>query len=285
MRRYPYHRYLAYQLLNGDAVADVIAHMRELEYIPPLPEDVDELAGHVRRQRAYKDARARYQVEFFDAKTPSADEMRWLVETPRARTCIERLLLDRVYPEYVATIASLKFGRKMTMQAVEFFRDGFWDTSLLTTVDFAEYFRLGAQTKPEPPPEAVSLATRPQYAAWKQGLQPSDEELSPEVMVREIQVDAFMRFKELSSRADFDTAKRWAELVLKTAPARRAISEAKIGSRPDLLAVKPVLDYGPCPQHTPSLGELHAQYAQETSGTGAASEAAGGSETGTKKQA
>jgi hypothetical protein len=265
---------LAYQLLlmDGDDVAAVIAHMRDLEYIPPLAEDVEELRTQMRRLRPRCDLRTRYGLQFLGDKTPSADFMRWLVETPAARTCTERLLLDHVQPEHVATIIGLKFGCKMSKQAIEYFRDGFWDTALLTHVDFNEYFRLGARTKPAPPPEAVSLVTRPQYAAWKQGLQPTDEELSPETMVREVQVDAFMRFKELSSRADFQQAKPWAELLLKTASARRGLNEAKVGSG-DILAVRPILQY-PEPQ-TPTLGELHSQYAEAQSGTGAVSAAAG----------
>ena len=282
MRRYPYHRYLAYLLIGGDDTATVIAHLRDLEYVPPLAEDVEELRAQINRLRALRDLRARYGVEFLGAQSPAATLMRWLVETPHARTCTERLLLDHVQPAGVATIIGLKYGQPtMSAQAIEYFRDGFWDTALLTHVDFSAYFHMGAQTKPEPPPEAVSLATRPQYAAWKQGLHPGDEELSPETMVRELQVDAFMRFKELSSRANFRDAKLWAELVLKTASARRSLKEAKVGSGGDF-ALRPLLKYPE--QHVPTLGELHSEYSEQQSGTGAVS-AAAGAEDKTKKPA
>jgi len=283
VRRYPYHRYLAHLLIGGDDAATVIAHLRDLEYIPPLVEDVDELATQISRLRPLRDLRTRYGVQFIDEKTPSADLMRWLVETPAARTCTERLLLDHVPPPAIATVIGLKFGQpKMSAQAIEFLRDGFWDTALLTHVDFSEYFHLGARTKPEPPPAAVSLVTRPAYSQWREGLVPTDEELSPETMVREVQVDAFMRFKEMSSRADFRQAKPWAELVLKTASARRGLKEAKLGSG-DVFGVKPLLKYPA--QNVPTLGELHSEYSEVQSGTGAVSAAAGVREEESKSKA
>lgn len=268
MRRYPYHRYLTYQVLNGDDVDDVIGHMRDLEYAPPLSEDIEEMCGHLRRRRVTHAVRERHGVLFFDDE--AMDIVNWIVETPVARTCAERMLLDRVHPKHVATILGLKFGLRVSALAIDRFRDGFWDTATLTNVDFAEYFRLGGRRKPEPPP--TSLASRPAYSAWREGLIPDEEDLSPDAMIREIQVDAFMRYKETSDRNDHKTAMDYAKLVLKTAPARKSLYEAK-RTTGDVMAIKPLLKY---PEETvATIGELHSEYSQAQSGTGAVSEATG----------
>lgn len=267
MRPYPYHRYLTYRVLNGDGVADIVDHLRALEYIPPLVEDVEEAIG--RRRRVTRELRERLGVAFFD--DPGMESVYWLVETPKARTATERLLLDRVHPKHVATVIGLRFNEKVSESVIEKFRDGFWDTVNLTPVDFSNYFHLAHHGRPESPPEAVSLLTRPAYAAWQQGLQPDEKELSPDTIIREIQVDAFMRFKQMSDRHDPRVAMEWAKLALKTAPARRALTAGKVGGA--IPGIKPILEY---PVHkTPTLGELHTEYSQEQSGTGVVSEAMG----------
>lgn len=265
MRRYPYHRYLTYQVLNGDSVDDVVDHMSDLEYIPPLDEDVVELRAHLLRRRVTREVRERHGVLFFDEE--NMEPVHWIVETPAARTCTERLLLDGVHPKHVATIVGLKFGRELSAHAIEMFRDGFWDTATLRMTDFAEYFRLGGQRKPDPQP--TSLVTRPAMAAWREGLVPNEEELSPDAMLREIQVDAFMRFKETRDRHDHKTAIDWAKLALKTAPARRSL----IDRAKKIPEVKPMLVHSD--QYVPTVGELHSEYSEQQSGTGSVSDAAG----------
>lgn len=267
MRPYPYHRYLTYRALNGDGVENIVEHLRALEYIPPLAEDVEEVIG--RRRLVTRELRQRLGVAFFD--DPGMESVYWLVETPVARTAAERLLLDRVHPKHVATVLALRFNEKISEAVIDKFRDGFWDTVALTPIDFSNYFRLAHRDKPEPPPEAVSLITRPAYAAWKQGLQPDEKELSPDTIIREIQVDAFMRFKQMSDRNDPHVAMEWAKLALRTAPARRALTAGKVGG--PIPGLKPILEY---PGHkTPTLGELHTEYSQAQSGTGVVSEAMG----------
>jgi hypothetical protein len=271
VRLYPYHRYLVYQVLNGDDVAEIVGHMADLEYIAPRIDDVQELAERFSRRMITREVRERQGVLFFDEDSDSRRQMSWIVETVVARTCAERLLLDGVQPREVATIIGFKFSQKFTKRAVEMFRDGFWNTAGLTAVDFEAYFALAGSHKPPPPPSSVSLATRAAYAAWKQGLPPGEEDLSPDAMVREIQVDAFMRFKEQQSRNDARSAMEWAKLALKTAPARRALATTNKGG--DIPGLKPIVDY---PEHNiPTLGELHSEYSQEQSGTGAVSEATG----------
>jgi len=264
VRRYPYHRYLTYQLLRGDQ--DVIEHMRELEYIPPLLEDVEEMRASLRRKLVNRALREKMGITFFDEKSKSVDQVFWIVETPVVRTCAERMLLDKIEPANITTVLSLKFNHRLTKKAVELFRDGFWDTALLTNYDFHEYFLLGHQSKPAPPPDTVSLKTRPSYTSWKQGLHPTEEELSPDVMIREIQVDAFMRFKE---SADPKAAKGWADLVLKTAPARKALADfGEKGN--EIPGIRPVLEYPE--QSVPTIADLHTEYSERQSGTGAAAE-------------
>jgi hypothetical protein len=265
--RYPYHRYLTYQVLNGDAVDDIIDHMVDLEYAAPDEGDVQELVNHLRRRRVTKEIRIRYGVDFFDGE--GMDKVHWIVETPAARTVAERMLLDRVAPKAIATVLELKFGATVAAVTVERFRDGFWDTATLTAVDFSNYFRLAGGRKPDPQP--TSLVTRPAMAAWKEGLVPDEEELSPDAIVREIQVDAFMRYKQMAAVDDHKTAMDWAKLALKTAPARRLIAESKLGSQ--VPALKEQLFY---PEHkVATLGDLHSEYSEIHSGTGSVSEAAG----------
>lgn len=275
MRKYPYHRYLTYQVLNGDSVEDIVEHMGDLEYVPPAAGDVEELRSLLLRKIVTSERRKEHGVLFLDEQSPSLDQVFWLVETPPARTCAERLLLDRVHPKHVATILGLKFNEKFTTKAVEMFRDAFWDTSVCTPVDFADYFRMARERKPDPPPESVSLTTRPHYAAWKQGHHPEEDELTPEAMVREIQVDAFMHFKELSAgpAKDMSKAKAMAELVLKTAGARKSLADSRRGKSDGIPEIKPMLTYPT--QDVPTIGDLHSEYSENLSGTGAQSEAMG----------
>jgi hypothetical protein len=275
VRRYPYHRYLAYQVLNGDSTADIVEHMADLEYVPPVASDVEELRSLLLRRIVTRERRAELGVLFLDEKSPSLDQVFWLVETPPARTCAERLLLDRVHPKHVATILSLKFNEKLTTKAVEMFRDAFWDTSVCTPVDFADYFRMAGDRKPDPPPDSVTLTTRPHYTAWKHGHHPEEDELTPEAMVREIQVDAFMHFKELSAgpAKDMSKAKAMAELVLKTAGARKSLADSRRGKSDGIPEIKPMLTYPQ--QDVPTIGDLHTEYSENLSGTGAESELMG----------
>ena len=267
MNRYPYHRYLIYQILRGDDVDDINDHMVDLEYIPPPTKDVAELASRLRRRSLGENLYKTYDVEFFDEQSESRDLMNWIVTTPVVRTCAERLLLDRVHPRHAATILGLKFNEALTIKAVEMFRTGFWDTTTLTPIDFENYFQLAGTHKPKPPP--TSLAMRAAHSAWREGLPPDEEELSADAMVREIQTDAFMHFKEAAG--DLKQAKPWAELVLKTAPARKALTDS--GKSGPLPGVLPVLEY---PDNSiPSLGDLHTEYSEQQSGTGSSSEAMG----------
>ena len=269
MRPYPYHRYLTYRLVNGDTADEVIDHLHGLRYIPPTPGDVEELMGLHSRRVMTPDLRKRLGIGIFDSK--SMAPVYWLVETPGVRTAAERLLLDGVQPRHVATILSAKFDNRMTTSVVEMFRDGFWDTLALSRGDFSNYFHLGNLRFPEPPPESVSLATRSNYTAWKDGVYAGDDELGPDAIVREIQVDAFMRYKESVDRNDPKTAMEWAKLALKTAPARRSIAESKVGTKiPD---IKMILEYPN--ERVPTIGELHTDYSQETAGTGSVSAAMG----------
>jgi hypothetical protein len=246
--------------------------MRDLEYIPPRLDDVAELVGRLRRRVFDENLKETYGVAFFDDKSESHGLMNWIVTTLVVRTCAERMLLDRVSPRHIATILGLKFNEALTIKSVEMFRDGFWDTTRLTPIDFENYFQLAGTHKPKPPP--TSLAMRAAHSAWREGLSPDEEELSPESMVREIQTDAFMRFKEAGG--DLKSAKPWAELVLKTAPARKALTDS--GRSGPLPGVLPVLEYPE--NHVPSLGDLHTEYSEQQSGTGAVSEAAGEREDG-----
>jgi hypothetical protein len=263
-------------VLNGDSVDDIVEHMEDLEYVPPTAGDVQELRALLLRRIVTRERREEMGVLFLDEKGAALDQVFWIVETPPARTCAERLLLDRVHPKHAATILGLKFNEKLTTKAVELFRDAFWDTSVCTPIDFAEYFRLARDgRKPDPPPDSVTLTTRPHYAAWKQGLHPEEDELTPEAMVREIQVDAFMNFKEMMSGTTKDPgkAKAMAELVLKTAGARKSLADSRRGKSDGIPEIKPMLTYPD--QQVATIGDLHTEYSESVSGTGAQSQAMG----------
>lgn len=254
MTRYPYHRYLAYQLLNGDAVDAVVAHMRDLEFITPCRDDVERLALDIARASlAHEDLRQTLGLGFFDEPGASLDAMFWLVETVAARNAAEKMLLDRVEPRVVAAVIGHKFSARVTIESVDMFRDGFWDTITLSPVDFAEYFHTGARRKPDPPPPRVPLNQRPSYTSWAEGVVPDDEDLSVEDMIRNIAVDSYFQFKELSSRPDTDSKRQalgFAGMVLKTAPT--AMRKARKTDAPPPLA--PLLSY---PEDTvPGIEEI-----------------------------
>ena len=79
MNRYPYHRYLVYQALNGDGARDIVEHMSDLEYIPPLFDDVEELCLRLRRRSLGQDLYEVHGVKFFDDGGESRELMNWIV--------------------------------------------------------------------------------------------------------------------------------------------------------------------------------------------------------------
>lgn len=254
MNRYPYHRYLAYQLLNGDDPSTVCSHMRDLEFTPPRTRDVEKLAKSIAMANlSGENLRQDLNLGFFDEAGPSLDAMFWLVETVSARRVTEKMLLDRVDPKVVAAVVGHKFDTRVTIESVAMFRDGFWDTVTLSPVDFADYFHLGGARKPDPPPARVPLNQRPSYASWNEGVVPDDDELTVEDMIRNIAVDSYFQFKELSSRPDVDSRRQalgFAGMVLKTAPT--AIRKARKPEAPPPLA--PLLVYPS--DNVPTIEEL-----------------------------
>ncbi len=254
MTRYPYHRYLAYQLLNGDDVSAVCRHMSDLEFTPPRAADVETLSREfARASMSRENLRQTLRLGFFDEPSQALDAMFWLVETVAARRVAERMLFDRVSAGVVAAVVGHKFDARVSVEAVEMFRDGFWDTITLSPVDFAEYFHLGGARKPDPPPTRVPLSQRPSYTSWSEGLVPGDDELSVEDMIRNIAVDSYFQFKELSSRQDVDSKRQalvFAGMVLKTAPT--AMRKARKTDAPPPLA--PLLSYPE--DNVPTIEEL-----------------------------
>lgn len=254
--RYPYHRYLAYRLLSGDSVDDLRAHIRDLEYHPPSRDDVVAMDNEISRlQLSGRDPRKEMGLEFFDRQGPSTTAMYWLVETPLARGVAEKMLLDRVDTRAVASVLGYKFDTRVTVESVNMFRDGFWDTINLGPVDFAAYFHAAGKRKPDPPPSLVPLTQRPHYSGWSQGHLPTEDDLSVEEMIRNIAVDSYFRFKELSSRPDVDSQRQalgFAGMVLKTAPT--AMRKANAKRADDVPALMPLLTY---PQDSvPTIEEL-----------------------------
>lgn len=256
----PYHRYLRYRLLAGDSDEEVVDHLADLEYLPPTSEELRRMRAENDRRLWSRDVRRDFGLTFFDEEP--MERVFWIVETPVVRTALERLLLDRVPPKHAATIIDMKYGGDVKTADVERFRNGFWDTVTLTNVDFHEYFTGGGRRRPPVPPP-MSLDKRPAYSAWREGLHPDQEELSPEDMVREIQVDSFMRYKEEN---DPKTAMDWAKLCLKTSSTARALAEARIGNKGRSFEVRTRLMYPK--SETPTIGDLHSEYSEETSGTG-----------------
>jgi hypothetical protein len=273
--RYPYHRYLRYQVLNGDDVEEIRGHMADLQYAPPQVEDVETLRRQMMRRLVDKDVRRRHEVLFLEEPCESLDLMFWMVETAPVRACAERMLLDRLPVEHVATVLGLKFNQRLTVKSIELFRDGFWDTATLTPLDFSEYFRLAGVKKPDPPPSRVALRHRPLYSAWDQGLPPDPEELPVEEMVRQVSVDSFMQFKRLQSSQAADAQKQaiaYAQLLLKTAPATKALRAAS-GGRGELPPLQALIEY---PEDSVrSLADLHREYSDAVTGTGADIDAMG----------
>jgi hypothetical protein len=82
---------------------------------------------------------------------------------------------------------------------------------------------------------------------------PGDDELSVEDMIRNIAVDSYFQFKELSSRQDVDSKRQalvFAGMVLKTAPT--AMRKARKTDAPPPLA--PLLSYPE--DNVPTIEEL-----------------------------
>lgn len=268
---YPYHRYLCYQAVNGDDVDDIVRHMSELSYIPPAREDVEEICDRFAGRRVTSKIREEYGISFFDEAAFKSVSL--IVQDLGARTAAERLLINRVSARHIATIVGMKYNISVSARAVELFRDGFWDTLNLSATQFREYFSSGGVGHVKPPPRAVSLATRPVYSAWREGLYPEDEELPVDVMLREMQVDAFLSFKEKLSQDDRLGAASYAQLVLKSTPVRAEFLGRKKADPNDL---KAVLHYPKTSLAT--LADLHTEYSQMTAGTGAVAQAMDGSD-------
>jgi hypothetical protein len=255
--RYPYHRYLAYRLLSGDGIDEVRDHIRDLEFHPPSVDDAEALRSEITFMSVSgRDVREELGLSFFDRKSPSTESMLWIVETSLAREVAEKMLLDRVDTRVISSVLSYKFDARVTVEAVNMFRDGFWDTITLGPVDFAAYFHAAGQRKPDPPPALVPFEQRRHYASWSNGHVPSEEDLSVEEMIRNIAVDSYFRFKELSSRKDVDSQKQalnFAGMVLKTAPT--AMRRAQARREDEIPPLLPLLTY---PEDSvPTIEELN----------------------------
>lgn len=241
--------------MEGDEAAEIASHLVDLGYIAPTDDDVEFLYNTLVKGRLIDDGwRARCDVDMFDEQSPEMDQAHWIVETETVRACVERALFDRVPVRHVATIATLKFGRTVSERAVSLFRRGWWDTEELTTLDFAAYFALQGQRKPDPP-EGVPLHMRPAAAAWNAGILPSEDDLSTDDIVRALQVDAFMHYERarvIPSPSSQDEARKWAIIALRTSAIRKPKVVKK--EQAELPGLKPAVYY---PQHsTPSLADL-----------------------------
>ncbi len=221
MTRYPYHRYLRFLILDGSEAQDIRDHLGdELDYLAPTVQEIEELCAQIYTGRIVNGAwRERCDVQMFDEVSEDMNTCHWVVETGPVRQAAERLLLEGVSSRHTGNVLTLKFGRQVTEHAVSLFRRGFWDTETLTKVEFAEYFRRAGARKPDPPPTA--LKHRALYAAWEHGEMPDDGELSVDEMVRTIATDAFMQYnkaRQMPIREAQDEARRWAQVVVRTAP-------------------------------------------------------------------
>lgn len=265
MNRYPYHRYLRYLVLEGDDVESIRRHIgAELGFFAPLEEDVQFLIDTLYAGRLItEDWRKKNEVDLFEEAGHDMEQAHWIVETGPARAVAEKALLDRVSARNTATILSMKFGLSyvITERAVSLFRRGWWDTESLTAVDFARYYRLRGERKPDPPP-GVPLHMRPAAAAWAEGVLPDETELSTDDIVRSLQVDAFMHYERARSTpgaANQEEARKWAVIALRTSQLRKPKTPAKgagATGQGTLPGLKPAI-YTP-DQATPSIEDIQA---------------------------
>lgn len=263
MNRYPYHRYLRWLALEGEPVDDICAHIEELGFVKPRRDDVEFIVRELTVGRAkdengvVADAewRSICDVEMFDAGqgTSDLDRCYWIVDTPVVRTLAEKALLDGLNLRQVTSVVNLRTRANVNEATIKLFRDGFWDSNELTSIEWSNYYRLGELHR-ERLSKDVPITQQVAAAAWAAGLVPEEEQLSTEDIVRSIQVSAYLQFAEASKKGDSGVAaQRWASMALKASAMQRAKKIDK--SQTALPLMKPRVHY-PENQHTPDLAEL-----------------------------
>lgn len=264
--RYPYHRYLRYQLLEGDDVEEICEHMLALGYIRPREEDLRDMLGPIPAYQIGDDeVKKEHDVDFFDTPCPSRDGMYSIVENDRVRTMAEKLLLDRVPNKDIATILGHNFGRQFDIKAVDMFQKGFWDTVHLSRLDFYNYFQLGGKGMPRER-GAGTLDERSMMSAWREGVHPGDEDLSIDKMMKSLTVDSYFNFKENQSTPSpekQDQARKWAGVFMRAASASKSLGASS--ERKKEGGIKPILTYSQT--QPPTLEDLHKLHAETNLGS------------------
>lgn len=110
------------------------------------------------------------------------------------RKLMERMLLEHCEIAHIREAIYYKFNIVTTDDAIEHYRQLFWDNDLLNAYDFAKHYeKVGPRNRPKPPP--ASGKWRAKYVAYVEGA-PVDIDLDE--AVTDIFTHSFFRAKELS---------------------------------------------------------------------------------------
>ena len=191
-------------------------------------------------------------VGFFVEESHALDDMWKIVRTMDVRRKVEKLLLEDIQPSVVSDIVGHRFGVSISSHAVNLFRDGFWDTRLLTREEMYS-FMAGHLNMPVP------QAMRQVYVKWIEG---QDVDVDDEAMYRHIQTDAFMRYITMADDEDHEEARKYAKLAMGAAEKKRKVAPPKKRRREISNLV-----FDDRQIMAPSLSELHDAFS-EVSGTG-----------------
>lgn len=219
----PYHRYLDYLIYKGMKAGDIRSNILGLDYFPPSHLEIEQRRAEIGSLRIAS-VRTSLGIDLlFDADSHVLRNCLFIVEHKPVRETAERMLAERVEAPDVASVLSFKYNNKIGRESVEAFVMLFWDVWTLTPLDFREYFQAaGVEVSMARAP--VPLAVRKDYSSWKEGLVP---EMSSEDMIRQIEVDAFMRYNEFAGMRKMDDARADAKLTLTMALARKKNFKAK----------------------------------------------------------
>ena len=234
MNRYPYHRYLRWLALEGESAKQIQGHVADLGFVRPRLEDLEEIVRTCTQGQmtnaygAVESAQWRQHcdVEIFDEAQDSEDLDRCysIVETAPLRALAERFLIERMALHHIATVLNLRANAKLTEESIRLFRDCFWDTKTLTSIDFRNYYTLG-RIEREVPHDFVPIAQQPAAAAWEAGILPDDSELSTDDIVRSIQVASYMKFMKAvndDTPGQDKFAVTWAKMAMQSSQMQRS---------------------------------------------------------------
>lgn len=214
MDRYPYQRFLEQLCREGRDPDDIRQTLHGCGYakIPPR-EFVADLISSLDGSK---------NDELFNS-----EELRIALPLIRKKSAFDYVRrAHRLDDDELIALVKHKFNIIVTDEALNAFKQAFWDLESLSHMDAVQYFSENKEAKS--PRDEVPIRDAPNFHAYQDG---EKVELDPEKIYEELQADAYFKYKSYLDRATPSSqqeARRWAEFLMKTLKEHR-------GSKPPAL--------------------------------------------------